>query len=132
MLMCVILLWPSKIIYSLILMQNMFNVWVVEDKLFQKCVFGRSGLNTSVFEKHFISYSCILFIKYYTLRSFYLKLLCFSKICFFFVQIFSLLMQLFMGYIVSCLHLLKERIFFLTCIINLVFKFGLCVFIFPS
>ena len=33
-------------------MQNMFNVWVVEDKLIQKCVFGRSGLNTSVFEKH--------------------------------------------------------------------------------
>ena len=28
------------------------------------------------------------------------------------VQIFSLLMQLFMGHIMSCLHLLKERIFF--------------------
>ena len=84
MLMCVILLWPSKIIWSLILMQNMFNVWVVEDKLIQKCVFGRSGLNTSVFEKHFISYSCILFIKYYVLRSFCLKLLCFSKFWFFF------------------------------------------------
>ena len=87
MLMCVILLWPSKIICSLILMQNMFNVWVVDDKLIQKCVFGRSGLNISVFEKYFISYSYILFIKYYALRSFYIKLLCFSK--FWVFQIFD-------------------------------------------
>ena len=87
MLMCVILLWPSKIICSLILMQNMFNVWVVDDKLIQKCVFGRSGLNTSVFEKHFISYSYILFIKYYALRSLCIKLLCFSK--FWVFQIFN-------------------------------------------
>ena len=68
-------------------MQNMFNVWVVEDKLIQKCVFGRFGLNTSVFEKHFISYSCILFIKYYALRSFCIKLLYSSK--FWFFQIFN-------------------------------------------
>ena len=44
------------------------------------------------------------------------------------VQLFSLLMQLFMGHIVSCLHLLKERIFFFMCILNLVFKFGLYFF----
>ena len=48
------------------------------------------------------------------------------------MQIFSLFMQLFMGHIVSSLHLLKERIFFFMCILNLVFKFGLCVFIFPT
>ena len=48
------------------------------------------------------------------------------------MKIFSLLIQLFMGHIVSSLHLLKERIFFFMCIINLVFKFGLCVFIFPT
>ena len=47
------------------------------------------------------------------------------------MQIFSLLMQLFMGYIVLCLHLLKERMFFFVCILYLVFKFGLCVFTFP-
>ena len=87
MLMCVILLRPSKIICSLILMQNMFNVWVIEDKLIQKCIFGRFGLNISVFEKHFISYLCTLFIKYYAWRSFYRKLLYFSKIWFF--QIFD-------------------------------------------
>ena len=48
------------------------------------------------------------------------------------MKIFSLLIQLFMGHIVSSLHLLKERIFFFMCIINLVFKFGLCVFIFST
>ena len=48
------------------------------------------------------------------------------------MQIFFLLMQLFMGHIVSSLHLLKERIFFFMCILNLVFfMFGMCVFIFP-
>ena len=36
------------------------------------------------------------------------------------MQIFSLLMQLFVGHIVSSLHLLKERIFFFMCILNLV------------
>ena len=82
MILCVIFLWPSKIICSLILMQNMFNVWVVEDKLIKKCVFGRSELNTSVFEKHFISYSCISSIKFNALRSFCNILLCFSKILF--------------------------------------------------
>ena len=49
--------------------------------------FGKSRFNTTIFEKHFISYSCILFIKYYPLRSFCIKLLCFSKIYFF--QIFD-------------------------------------------
>ena len=52
-----------------------------------KCVFERFGLNTSFFEIYFISYSCILFIKYYALRSFCIKLLCFSKNWFF--QIFN-------------------------------------------
>ena len=48
------------------------------------------------------------------------------------MQIFSLLMQLFMSHIVSSLHLLKERIFVFMC--NLIFfkkKLGLCVFNFP-
>ena len=53
------------------------------EKLVEKLVFGRSGLNSSVFEKLLISYSCILFVKYCTLRSFCIKLLCFSKIWFF-------------------------------------------------
>ena len=64
-------------------MQNAFNVWSFGDKLVEKLVFGRSGLNSSVFEKLLISYSCILFMKYCALRSFCIKLLCFSKIWFF-------------------------------------------------
>ena len=55
--------------------------------MIENLIFGKSGFNTSVFEEHFISYSCILFIKYYALRSFYIKLLCFSKNCVF--QIFD-------------------------------------------
>ena len=53
----------------------------------EKLVFGRSGLNSSVFEKLFISYSCISFIKQCSLRSFCIKMLCFSK--FWFFQIFN-------------------------------------------
>ena len=55
-----------------------------EDKLIENFDFGRSGLNSSVFEKLFVSYSCIfLIIKQCVLRSFYIKMLCFSKIWFF-------------------------------------------------
>ena len=50
-----------------------------EDKLIKNFVFGRSGLNSSIVEKLFISYSCILLIIQCALRSFYIKLLCFSK-----------------------------------------------------
>ena len=50
-------------------------VWSLRFKeiLIENLIFGRSEFNTSVFEKHFISYSCILFIKYYALRNFYIK-----------------------------------------------------------
>ena len=55
-----------------------------EDKLIENLDFGRSGLNLTVFEKLFVSYSCILFfIKQCALRSFCIKMLCFSKIWFF-------------------------------------------------
>ena len=58
-----------------------------EDKLIENLVFGRSGLNSRVLEKLSISYSCISFIKHCVLRSFCIKMLCFSKIWFF--QIFD-------------------------------------------
>ena len=45
--------------------------------------FGKTRFKTCVFEKHFISNSCMWFIKFYALRSFCIKLLCFSKISFF-------------------------------------------------
>ena len=50
-----------------------------EDKLIENLVFGRSGLNSRVFEKLFISYSYILFVKHCALRSFCIKMLCFFK-----------------------------------------------------
>ena len=61
------------------LMQNVLNVWVFENNFIEKLVFGRFGLNSSVFEKLFVSYSCILFIKQCTLRSFCINLLCVSN-----------------------------------------------------
>ena len=114
--MCVILLWPSKITCSLILMQNVLNVWVFEDNLIEKLVFGRFWLNYSVFEKLLISYSCISFMKHYALRSFCIKLLCFSKkFDFFFFFRFSILDQIFfmhhlcLGFtciaLIFCIHL---------------------------
>ena len=59
-------------------------VWSLRFKeiLIENLIFRRSRFNTSVFEKYFISYSCILFIKYHALRSFCIKFLYFSKICF--------------------------------------------------
>ena len=45
--------------------------------------FGRFGLNLSVFEKLFVSYSCIFLIKQCALRSFCIKMLFFKKIWFF-------------------------------------------------
>ena len=59
----------------------------IGDKLIEKFVFGRFGLNSMVFEKLFISYSCILFIKHCALKTLCIKMLCFSKIWFF--QIFN-------------------------------------------
>ena len=47
--------------------------------MFENLVFGRSGLNLSVFEKLYISYSCILFIKQCVLRSFCIKNAMFFK-----------------------------------------------------
>ena len=87
MILCVILLWPSKIKCSLILMQNMFNVGVLRTNWLKNYFFERSRLNPFIFEKLLISYICISFRKHCALRSFSIKMLCFSKICFF--QIFD-------------------------------------------
>ena len=84
---CVILLWPSKIISSLILMQNVFKVWDLRKNWLKILFLEDLGLNSRVFEKLFNSFSCILFTKHYALRSSCIKVLCFSKIWFF--QIFN-------------------------------------------
>ena len=83
MLLCVILLWPSKIKNSLILMQNVFNIWDLRT-IWLKILFLKDlGYVQVFFEKPLISYSCILFMKYHALRSLCISLLCFSKIWFF-------------------------------------------------
>ena len=51
--------------------------------MFEHLNFEKTGFKTSVFEKHFISFSCILFIKFNALRSFCNILLWFSKNYFF-------------------------------------------------
>ena len=41
--------------------------------MFKNLNFGKSGFKSCVLEKHFISYSCILFLIFNALRSFFLK-----------------------------------------------------------
>ena len=83
MLLCVILVWPTKFENSLNLMQNMFNVWEFKENWLKILILGKLGFIHVFFEKHFISYSCILFIKFNALRSFYIKIALIFKICFF-------------------------------------------------
>ena len=60
-------------------MQNMFNVRIFGDKKVENLVFGRSGLNSCVFEKLLNSYSCISFMKYVGLSGFCIKFSLFFK-----------------------------------------------------
>ena len=50
--------------------------------MFENLNFGKTEFKTSVFEKHFISYSCILFIKYYALNFMHKIALFFKKLVF--------------------------------------------------
>ena len=89
MLLCVILVWPTKFENFLNLMKNVFKAWKFKKNWLKIFLFflGKLGSKQVFFEKHFISYSCILFLNFNALRSFCRKLLCFSKICVF--QIFN-------------------------------------------
>ena len=55
--------------------------------MFENLKFGKTGFKTYVLEKHFISYSCILFLIFNALRSVFKNQVVFSKILFF--QIFD-------------------------------------------
>ena len=83
MLLCVSLVGPTKFENSLSFMQNIFDAWEFKENGLKILNFGKTGFKTYVFEKHFISYSCILFINLNSLRSFCTKLLWFFKILFF-------------------------------------------------
>ena len=56
-----------------VLMQNIFCVWEFKGRMFENLNFGKTGFNTCVLENYFISYSCILFIIFNALRSFFQK-----------------------------------------------------------
>ena len=71
-----------------VFVQNIFWVWEFKGRMFENLNFGKTGFQTCVLEKHLISYSCILFSIFITLRSFFLKnQVIFSKMLFF--QIFN-------------------------------------------
>ena len=58
------------------------HIWCLREWI-ENLNFGKTRFKTCVFEKHFISYSCMWFIKFNVLRSFCIILLCFSKNWFF-------------------------------------------------
>ena len=66
-----------------VLMQNIFGAWEFKGRMFENLNFGKTGFKTCVLEKHFISYSCILFIIFNALRSFFKNQVIFSKMLFF-------------------------------------------------
>ena len=65
------------------LVQNIFGVWEFKGRMFENLNLGKTGFKTCVLEKHFISYSCILFIIFNALRSFFKNQVIFSKMLFF-------------------------------------------------
>ena len=78
------LVWPTKFAITLsFFVQNIFCVWELKGRLFENLNFGKTGFKTCVLEKHFISYSCILFIIFNALRSFFKNQVIFSKMLFF-------------------------------------------------
>ena len=84
--MCVFWSDQSSLQLLWVLVQNIFCVWEFKGRMFENLNFGKTEFNTCVLEKHFISYSCILFIIFNALRSFFKKpgyfcqKFCFSKI----------------------------------------------------
>ena len=66
-----------------VLVQTIFCVWEFKGRMFENLNFGKTGFKTCVLEKHYISYSCILFLIFNALRSFFKNQVIFSKIIFF-------------------------------------------------
>ena len=52
-------------------MQNIFDAYEFKGRMFENLNFGKTGFKTCVLEKNFISYSCILFLIFNALRSFF-------------------------------------------------------------
>ena len=62
-----------------VFVQNIFCVWEFKGRMFENINFGKIGFNTCVLEKYFISYSCILFIIFNALKSFFKNQVIFFK-----------------------------------------------------
>ena len=62
-----------------VLMQNIFGVWECKGRMFENLNFGKTGFKTCVLEKHFILYSCILFLIFNAFRNFFKNQVIFSK-----------------------------------------------------
>ena len=83
MLLRVSLVWPTKFENSLSFIQNIFDAWEFKENGLKILILGKLGSKLAFFEKYFISYSWILFIKFNALRSFCTNLLWFFKNQFF-------------------------------------------------
>ena len=81
--MCVFWSDQSSLQLLWVLVQNIFCVWEFKGRMFENLNFGKTGFKTCVLEKHFSSYSCILFLIFNVLRSFFKNQVIFSKILFF-------------------------------------------------
>ena len=74
---------PSLKLLWVLFVQNIFCVWDFKGRMIKNLNLGKTRFKTCVLEKHFISYSCILFLIFNALRSFFKNWFIFSKILFF-------------------------------------------------
>ena len=65
------------------LCKTYFVFEILKGRMFEKLNFGKIGFKICVLEKHFISYSCILFFIFNALRSVFKNQVIFSKKMFF-------------------------------------------------
>ena len=74
-------IWPTKfeITLSIFLCKTYFVFEILKGRMFEKLNFGKIGFKICVLEKHFISYSCILFFIFNALRSVFKNQVIFSK-----------------------------------------------------
>ena len=87
MLLCVILVWPTKFENSFNYMQNVFETWKFQENCLTILFLGKLG-SKEMFLKNISSHThAFLFIKFNALMSFCINLLCFS--IFFFLKNFD-------------------------------------------
>ena len=73
-----------------VLRQNIFCGWEFKERIFENLKFEKTGFKTCVLEKHFITYSCILFLIFNALRIFSKNQVISSKILVFLFFFFKI------------------------------------------